>query len=500
MKLPRAAYNRTSYLGAAIAVLAFLAFVFLVVLNAVTDPSRSPYAGLVIFILIPAVLLFGLLLIPVGMLFHWRRYRTTGSWEPPRLPVLDLNKGEVLNALLVFSIGSIILLFASAFGSYEAYEYTDSVSFCGTLCHTVMQPEHTTYRHSPHARVACVECHVGPGAGWYVRSKLSGAYQVYSVTFKKYPRPIATPIHNLRPARQTCEQCHWPEQFFGGTQRRLVHFLPDEKNTRWEIDLLVKTGGGSPETSRTEGVHWHIANRVEYVATDDRRQKIPWVRKTDLRTGQVTVYKTTEDAPSDAEIARSAVRTMDCMDCHNRPTHIFRSPTEVVNLGMAAGTLDPRLTELKSAAVPLLASKEYSSVEQADKAIESGILNFYRDKYPEIAKNSAAAISQAITTLKQAYQDNFFPYMKARWDAYPNDVGHFLWAGCYRCHDGSHKSAEGQAITANCTACHTILAQGEPQKMTYSSEPAGLTFQHPQDIGDLWQETKCNDCHTGELP
>ncbi len=98
-----------------------------------------------------------------------------------------------------------------------------------------MEPEHTAYQNSPHARVKCVDCHVGSGAGWYVRSKLSGAYQVYAVLANVYPRPIPTPIKNLRPARETCEQCHWPSHFSGQKEVINTYFKSDEQNTRWTI-------------------------------------------------------------------------------------------------------------------------------------------------------------------------------------------------------------------------------------------------------------------------
>jgi len=236
-RLPRLLHNRLSYAGTAIAVLALILFVFLFVLHSFTGAAQAPYAGLIIFIFVPAVLILGLVLVPVGMLVEWRRLRRTGVRSIPRFPIVDLNDASQRNAVAMFAVGSMLLLFLSVFGSFQAYEATESVSFCGTLCHAVMAPEFTAYENSPHARVRCVDCHVGPGADWYVKSKLSGSYQVYAVLFDKYPRPIPAPISSLRPAQQTCEQCHWPKQFFGGQQKKMVHFLPDENNTRWEINL-----------------------------------------------------------------------------------------------------------------------------------------------------------------------------------------------------------------------------------------------------------------------
>lgn len=501
MRLPRVIHNWVSYVGIAVSTLALLVFAFLMVFHTVSGARRSPYAGLVIFILVPAVLIFGLLLIPIGMFFERRRWRHTATRSIPQFPVFDFNDVRVRNGTLIFAAGSVLLLFLSAFGSYQAYEYTDSVTFCGMLCHRVMAPEYTTYSYSPHARVRCVECHVGPGASWYVKSKLSGSYQVYAVIFHKYPRPIPTPIEDLRPAQETCEQCHWPEQFFGGQQKRLIHFLPDEKNTRWEINLLIRTGGGSPETGRTEGIHWHmnIANRVEYIATDKTRQKIPWVRITDLSTGKSTEYVTTENPPSAKNLASADIRTMDCMDCHDRPSHVFRSPSYSMNLALASGSIDSDLPFVRSKGVDLL-SAQYDSADSATEAIDRGLKQFYREKYPDLAKNKAASISKAVAGIQEIYRINYFPYMKVRWDTHSDNIGHLNSPGCYRCHDKLHKSKDGKTITEGCNSCHTILAQGQPGKIMYSNAPGGLAFQHPEDIQEAWKEMQCSDCHSGQNP
>ena len=180
------------------------------------------------------------------------------------------------NAATIFAFGTVLVIFVSAVGGYQAFHYTESTEFCGATCHDVMYPEYTAYKHSPHARVACVECHIGPGADWWVQSKLSGAYQVYAVIADVYPRPIPTPIENLRPAQETCEQCHWPQKFFGGQQKRFNHYMYDEANTPWPINMLIKTGGGNPRTGQAEGIHWHmnIKNNVEYIARDEERQEV----------------------------------------------------------------------------------------------------------------------------------------------------------------------------------------------------------------------------------
>jgi nitrate/TMAO reductase-like tetraheme cytochrome c subunit len=497
MKFPRLVHNRLSYAGLAVAGLALVAFALLAGLNALLGTGRAPYAGLLIFVAVPSVLLLGLLLVPLGMALEWLRWRHVGGRPMPVFPVIDLNNPHHRNAMAVFVVGTIVLVSVLSLSSYRAYHYTESVAFCGTLCHAVMKPEYTTYQQSPHARVACVDCHVGPGATWFVRSKLSGVPQIYYTLRDSYPRPIQTPVKNLRPAQETCEQCHWPDAFFGGQQKRLIHFLPDQANTRWEIELLIKTGGGSPQTSQTEGIHWHmnIANRIEYIAADAQRQNIPWVRITDVRTGTSTVF--TAGSPlSDEAVAVAGVRRMDCMDCHNRPTHIFRAPDYAVNLALATGKLDRSLPFIKRTTVELLAAR-YDSEAAGLAGIEAGLRKFYSERYPRIAANQGQALTAAVRCVQELFRENEFPEMKVRWDTHADDVGHLNAPGCFRCHDGQHRAASGAVITRECRACHTILAEGSPGQIGFAADPQGLDFQHPVDVGEAWKETACSDCHTG---
>jgi NapC/NirT cytochrome c family protein len=494
-------HNRISYVGTAIAALAAIAFGFLLFLHSVTDAARAPYASLVIFIFVPAALVAGGVLIPLGMLVERRHVRRTGKQSIPKFPVLDFNDPRQRNLTFLFVVGTMVILFASVFGSYQAYESTESVAFCGTLCHSVMKPEYTTYEYSPHARVKCVDCHVGPGAEWYVKSKLTGLYQVYAVLFDKFPRPIAGPISSLRPAQATCEQCHWPEYFFEEKAKRITHFLPDEHNTRWDINLLVKIGGGRPGTLHTGGIHWHmnINNRVEYIATDPDRQQIPWVRVSDRSTGRVTEYMSTAAPLTPDDRAKAMVRTMDCIDCHNRPSHIFLSPQSAVNAALAAGRMDAQLPYIRKTAVELL-SADYPTTDAAVQGIAGGLHSFYKTQYPDVALHRQDAIETATHALQTIYQRTFFPHMKARWDGYPDNIGHFMFTGCFRCHDGLHQSGDGTVIAKTCTNCHTIQAQGKAGAVVYASDPNGLTFEHPEEIGDLWQETACNECHKGGNP
>lgn len=499
-KFPKLIYNKVSMLGIFMAAVAALIMTFLYVID-LFGTGTNPYFGIFLYMVMPVFLILGLLLIPIGMFRHWRRLKRNEIIPPTTWPKLDMNDPRQRNAVIFFTLGTILFLGASAIGSYQAFHFSESVTFCGKVCHEVMKPEYTAYKHSPHARVACVECHVGPGADWYAKSKLSGAYQVYAVTVNNYPRPIPTPIENLRPARETCEQCHWPEKFFGGMQKVFNHYMYDENNTHWPIEMLIKVGGGNFRTGEVTDIHWHVhpEQQVEFIARDDRNLDIPWVRVIDTKTGETTVYQNEEDPLSDAEIDSLPRRIMDCVDCHNRPSHIYHSPDYAVDQGLATGQIDPSLPSIKATAVEAM-SAEYETEEESLAAIDNAITSYYAENYPEVADSASTAILAASAAVQDEFSRNIFPEMKVRWSEYPDNIGHFEWPGCNRCHMGNHSNEQGEKITHACDACHTIMIQGSGERRQVSSTEEGLEFVHPEDIFEAWREMPCSDCHTGVQP
>ncbi len=499
-KLPGLVNNWISGIGAVIASVAFIIIVILLGLDFITGFTNQ-YLGILAYMVIPPVLIIGLLLMPFGMYLKWRVAKKTGEMPNQKWPYIDFNDGRHQRAAVVFIIGTILFVAMSAYGTYEAFHYSESVAFCGTLCHTVMQPEYVTYKHSPHARVKCTECHVGAGAGWYTKSKLSGAYQVYAVTVNNYPRPIPTPIENLRPARETCEQCHWPEKFFGSQQYQNDHYLYDEYNTHWPINMLMKTGGGDPDKREISGIHWHVSSgyEVEYIARDEDRQDIPWVRLTNRQTGEKIVFQNSDDPLEDKDMAGSEIRRMDCMDCHNRPSHIYNSPDFAVDQYIQFGKISRDLPEIKRVAVEAMA-EEYITSEEAMAAIKSAIVDYYAEEHTEIYESDKDKVEAAAVMVQELYSSNIFPEMKARWSDYPNNIGHFYTAGCMRCHEGKHESEQGDAITHDCTACHKILSQGSGEMAQFTTGAEGLEFRHPVDMGEAWREMGCYECHGGTQP
>jgi nitrate/TMAO reductase-like tetraheme cytochrome c subunit len=482
---PRPSYfkNWLSLAGAITALGSLFAFVFLVAIDTFAHDT-NPYLGILTYIVAPLFLILGLILIFLG--WWWQR-RQTARHPDGGMPALtiDLSRPRDRQYLMLFGSGAVVFLLMTAFGSYQTYHFTESVQFCGETCHTVMQPEFTTYHHSAHARVSCAECHIGSGASWYVKSKISGAYQVYATLFDKYERPIKTPVTNLRPAQETCERCHWPEKFTGNLDRSYVHYLSDKNNTPYTVRLSLRVGGGQPGAGFFGGIHWHmnVANKVEYYATDPQRQVIPWVRMTSLATGEVRTYRS-PDFKGDPPPA--AIRVMDCIDCHNRPAHAFETANQAVETDMALGRISTHLPYIKRTAVAALTGK-YANVNQALE----GIATTLRAKYHE-----GEELSPTIAAIQRDYQENFFPAMKSDWRTYPNNIGHKDWPGCFRCHDNKHRTADGQESirSSDCTACHTILAQGRGEDLLKLT-PQGTKFQHPG--GDYDPDLTCSDCHNG---
>jgi hypothetical protein len=499
LRFPRLAYNKISFAGAIIAGVVAALIVILLAIHS-SQESWNPYLGIFVYMVLPPILILGLVLIPIGMIRQKRIIKKTGQAPVPQWPYIDLNLRTHRNAFFVFVFGTIAFVLIGAIGGYQAYHYTESVTFCGKTCHAIMEPEHTAYQNSPHARVACTECHVGSGAGWYAKSKLSGLYQVYATIRDIYPRPIPTPIESLRPAQETCEQCHWPAKFFGNQLRRFDHYMYDGENKHWPVSMLVKTGGGEPKLTETGGIHWHmnISVKIDYIARDDKRQDIPWVRIT-KPDGTSVVYQDSDKPLSDEEIRAAEIRRMDCVDCHNRPSHKYNAPDYLIDRAIVTGQIDPALPAIKRVAVEALAG-EYETEGAALAAISEKISGFYKEEHPEVFDSSRAALDRAIAAAQDYYAQNMFPEMKVRWDRYPENIGHFIYPGCMRCHDGEHADDTGEVISRNCTSCHVIMMQGGGERAQMAETLDGLEFVHPEDIGEEWRETECYECHTGTQP
>ncbi len=416
----------------------------------------NPYLGILLFMGLPGAFFGGLALIPAGILLRVRRMRRGGEL-PSELPPLDLHNPKLRRLLIFIGVTTFVNVLLGGQLTYKAVLYMDSVTFCGRTCHGLMEPEYTAYQNSPHSRVECVSCHIGPGASWFVKSKLSGAGQVVATILDTYPRPIPAPVENLRPARETCEQCHWPQKFGADRLRIIRKFAADENNSESTTVLLMRIGGGGEPG--IHGAHVGSGIRIRYAHADRQRQQIPWVEITH-NGGPPTIYADPEAKPE--EIQKMPVREMDCMDCHNRPTHAFELPERALDRALASGAVPPELPWVKQIGLELL-QKEYPSREEARRQIPAALEAYYAESHPEIHRERGEQIARASRGLVAVYERNVFPEMKVTWGTYPNNIGHTDFPGCFRCHDDMHSSADGKTIPQDCDTCHQLLAMEEEQ-------------------------------------
>lgn len=479
------ARNWLSLTGLIVVMGSIFAFVLLLMFDLFAG-QQNPYLGILTFVIAPGFFFLGACLYVVGRVLQ-RRQEAGAKGIPVRTRlVIDLSQKSHRRTLAGFVVGGLGFLLISAIGSYQTYHVTDSVVFCGQACHAPMEPQFVAYQHSPHARVACTDCHIGPGTGNFLKAKFNGVHQLYATAFDDFEQPIHL-SGKIDINQQTCEQCHWPERNAGNLERTYNHYLADEANTPFSVQLLLKVGGAAGGLGHGSGIHWHmnINNRVEYIATDKYRQEIPWVRITDA-AGKVTEFRSPDfkDEPS-----AHTLHTMDCTDCHNRPAHQFKAPADSVDLAIAQGLLSTNLPTIKLAAVQALTAEAATQ----DEGVEN-IASLMAKSYPDQPK---AVVQQAVDELQRIYRQNFFPEMKVNWSTHPNNIGHKDWPGCFRCHDGKHKTVDGTRSLggSDCNSCHTILAQGDRTQIR-ELNPDGHPFLH---VDAEYSDFSCTECHTGGI-
>ncbi|MBE0596304.1 MAG: NapC/NirT family cytochrome c [Desulfuromonadales bacterium] len=425
---------------------------------------QNPYVGAVIYMMLGPAFIGGLVLVFLGLFFFKGK-------EEVRLFTLDYlrdyftdpSKFSRMRKLVFFAVFLTgVNMFIMGLLAYRGYHYMESTSFCGQFCHTVMNPEYTAYQQSPHSRVSCVECHIGSGATWFVKSKVSGARQLFAVALDTYPRPILTPVHGLRPARETCEQCHRPELFHGEKLVVRENFREDEQNTPVHTVLLMRVGSAGDRTGSSHGIHWHVApeNQITYRASDHTRMEI--AETTLVKPDGTQIVYTNSNVSAEPQPDQE-VRVMDCIDCHNRPSHVYLPPSEAINRKLLEGAIPKNLPFIKRQAM-LVVQQPYETSAAATSGIATELNAWYQKNYPDLVRQNPALLDQAIRGVQAAFSENVFPEMNIAWNTYVNHIGHGenFDIGCFRCHDGSHESAAGEVISADCNVCHVILAEDEP--------------------------------------
>jgi nitrate/TMAO reductase-like tetraheme cytochrome c subunit len=446
LRIPDLARNPISWAGGTIATTAAGLFLLLLVFE-LLGYLTNPYAGLLVFVAIPAAFVLGLLLIPIGMLWarRVRRRDPSGTYWP----VIDFSNVYHRRMVGVIFFLTIINVLIVSLAAYGGMHYMESTEFCGTVCHTPMEPQYVAYLDAPHSKVTCVSCHVGSGARNFVRAKANGTRQLWLVATGGYSKPVPVPVHDMRPARETCQQCHWSEKQHGDRPQEIREYSDDEANSETITTFVTHVGGGSEKLGIAKGIHWHmnIANRIDYVAGDEKRETIPYVRFTGP-DGSVREYVADKAAPSPP--AGSEWRRMDCIDCHNQPAHAFTfTPQRAVDNAMAAGRIPRALPFARREAIAAV-SAEYPTRQSAMDGIATKLRDFYKTTPAD-----QQLVEKAIAATQTVYSRNVFPAMNVKWGTYPNNIGHIDSPGCFRCHDDEHKTKDGRAIGQDCALCHT---------------------------------------------
>lgn len=441
---------------------ALLLIAFLVV--GIVGLPMSPYAGIIGFMFLPAIFIVGLIIIPIGAYFGPRgaledEASKDGARRFPHIRI-DFNSRRVRIGIAIVAVLSVVNLLALSTTTYKGVQFMESVQFCGQTCHTVMEPEFTAYFESPHSRVACVECHIGAGAPWFVRSKLAGVRQVFAVAFGTYSYPIETPVESLRPASETCEECHWPERFTGDRVKVITKFAKDEENTAMTTVLLMHIGGGDGRKGGIHSVHIDPSKEIRYIALDRERQEMALVQVTGT-DGTVTEYMADGIELTPEQLAESEMRVMDCMDCHNRPAHTFTLASRALDAAIFSGRIDRSLPYIRKVGAEALEASHDG--EDDLESIAGYIRSYYDENYPELPEPKRTALESAIEEIQTIYSRNVFPAMGIGWGTYPNHIGHEDFPGCFRCHDGEHEAKDGRLISQDCDICHAVLAWDEAE-------------------------------------
>ena len=478
--------NWVGKIGVILASTAFFSFFILEGLSLI-GVFRSTYTGIVTYFIIPVIFIVGLILLPIG--WHMQKKKTGTTLH--NVFTDKLGKGnvgsenfweKVIPVVLILTVVNVLFIVGA--GS-SAMHYMDDSEFCGTACHTIMGPEWQVYSVSPHSRVPCVDCHIGEGVEALAKAKINGAWQAIAAMFDLYDKPIGTPIHNLRPARETCGKCHWPEKHYGSKLVKIQRYKEDESNTLQYTTLNLKVDAANGIGS---GIHWHISeqNEVRYSSVDDQREDMIWV-EVKQPDGQFKRY-TNKHFSEDSSFHAAEGRVMDCVDCHNRATHIYEQPDAAVDKAMARGLIDTQLPFVKREALASII-KPYAEKEAGLREIEDRLKSFYSIEYPD---SHFANLENSIQAVKAIYDRNIHPAMKIEWNTYPNHLGHRVEFGCFschnfmqheqsdgcfRCHNRHLQDTEGNSISDECTLCHSILSLGEEDPLEYLLDQEFRSFE-----------------------
>ena len=393
--------------------------------------GASVWFTMVTLLLVPAAIAGFIGLLVLGLVLRYCGCRRDDEAFFPRI-----NPGHWVRGGSVVAGWLIILPISGAlfgYGGLEALHFGESHELCMEACHAAMEPDSVTFEHSPHAQILCVKCHVGPGLLYHVKAKLKGSLQLYSLLTDTYHRPMTEGRASLRPSSIICGQCHVGDGGQASILRECAYFLPDEENSRFNVALSLRVG---KTPSDEPYIHWHADpnNKVYYIATDEHRQEIAWVKRVDAQ-GNETVYRHSDTELSDEQLQeKHPVQQMECYDCHNRGgTHRLMNPQQMLNSALVSGRIDPGIPSIKEQGLAVL-SEDYETKAAALAAIEEKLTAYYREEQPDSWTSKQDVVVAAIKAVQDVFSENVFPERKASWKYHPSNLGHLFEKGCARCH------------------------------------------------------------------
>ncbi len=385
---------------------------------------------------------------------------------------IGIGRKTMIGTVLTLLVGAIAVAVVTA-GGIVAWEYTNSNAFCANVCHAVHPEEPVAHAASSHARVQCVECHMGRLSTLHLMAlKPTHAHELWGMIVG-YERPTAS--KTLRPARDSCEACHWPEIRHSDSVRTKVRYDADAKSRETRTTLVMHTGFGEVRESGSKGIHWHIAQEVTYAALDPQKQKIPWVQARGADGKTVTYFDPTAGV-TPKELDKVEKRRIDCIDCHNASGHPFPNPANLVDEAINEGKISRSLPSVKARATAIIENAAAATGSEAERGAKFDQLiaaSAPKDLKPEFTKAQKAFEGE----MKRILLLTSFSGERLNWRSFPDNIGHKDFAGCFRCHDGKHLDENGQAIRLQCTLCHALpqVVRDDGARSVVSTVSPGLT-------------------------
>ena len=411
--------------------------------------------------------------------------------------------GKTLVAGTVATLSVVLVVIALlGAGGIAGWEYSNSNAFCAAMCHDVHPEEIAAHKEGAHARVNCVECHMGRNSTLHLMAlKPTHAKELWGMIFG-YERPLTS--GTLRPSREACESCHYPAVEHHDSVAVKVHYGTDTNSSESRTTIVLHTGMEAIRDGYTKGIHWHIQNEVRFVSPDPQRRDIPWVEvvKPD---GTKVAYIDAATKLTPEQIGALPARPMACYDCHNSVGHPFTNPSELVDEAIRTGKINRKLPDTKARAQALVDQLPEITGETAERAAKVDSLLAEAATKAATAPEFKAAEQKFNAAMREILLAASFREKGFSWKSFPKHTGHTDTPGCFRCHDGKHFNDKGEVIRLQCTLCHampqvtreggkgsvaSLLPEKAGEKQPESHQRPNFMRTHSDDVSE-----ECEACH-----